>query len=179
MASRSETPNLSRRRLLQSAAIVPAVAIPTLAVASPANAAYRGPITRDEVMNRARNWFLRDIPYSFDPHARATDIEGTHSYRRECSGFVSMAWHTSTPGHSTRHIPEIADQIKWSELKPGDVLNAHDDHCMLYHMWESPGWIWIYDLHSPGVNMRHVKVFTDTLRDKNYIPRRYRNIRDN
>jgi cell wall-associated NlpC family hydrolase len=177
MASQSETPNLSRRRLLQAAAIVPAVAIPTLAVGSPANAAYRGTIVRDEVMNRARNWFTENVQY--DQGSTYPDIEGTHRYRTDCSGFVSMAWHTSTPGHSTRSIPDIAERIQWDELKPGDVLNSYDNHCMLYHMWEAPGWIWIYDLATPASDMRHIKVFTDDLRDQNYIPRRYRNIRDN
>ena len=175
----TERPLLSRRRLFQAAALVPAAAIPVLAVGSPANAAYRGIVTRDEVMDRARNWFLRDIQYSFDPAARASDPEGNHSYRRDCSGFVSMAWHTSTPGHSTRSIPDIAPRIEWSQLKPGDVLNSYDNHCMLYHMRGDNGKIWIYDLVSPDVDMRHDQVSPASLREQNYIPRRYRNIRDN
>jgi hypothetical protein len=177
MASQSETPNLSRRRLLQAAAIVPAVAIPTLAVGSPANAEYRGIVVRDEVMDRARNWFDRGIQYNGD--GDAADMEGSHRYRRDCSGFVSMTWHTSTPGHSTRSIPDIAERIEWSELKPGDVLNSYDNHCMLYHMWADSGWIWIYELTTATGGMRHRKVFTDNLRAADYIPRRYRNIRDN
>ncbi|MEV3936763.1 twin-arginine translocation signal domain-containing protein [Glycomyces sp. NPDC049804] len=173
----TERPLLSRRGLIQAAAVASAAAIPVLAVGSPANAAYRGIVTRDEVMNRARNWFLRDIPY--DGGSRASDIEGDHTYRQDCSGFVSMAWHTSTPGHSTRSIPDIAAQIAWSELKPGDVLNAYNDHCMLYHMRGDNGNIWIYDLATPASDMRHIQVSPASLREQDYIPRRYRNIRDN
>jgi hypothetical protein len=175
----TERPLLSRRGLIQAAAVASVAAIPVLTVGSPANAAYRGIITRDEVMDRARNWFLRDIPYSFDPDARATDPEGNHRYRRDCSGFVSMAWHTSTPGHSTRSIPDIAARIAWDDLKPGDVVNAPDEHCMLYHMRGDSGKIWIYDLLEPGTNMRHDQVSTAWLKDNRYVPRRYRNIRDN
>jgi hypothetical protein len=173
----TERPLLSRRGLLQAAAVASAATIPVLAVGSPANAEYRGVIVRDEVMDRARNWFNRNIQYN--GASRAADIDGNHTYRQDCSGFVSMCWHTSTPGHSTRSIPDIAEQIKWSELKPGDVLNSYDNHCMLYHMWADSGWIWIYDLATPTSDMRHIKVFTDDLRDQDYIPRRYRNIRDN
>jgi hypothetical protein len=39
---------------------------------------------------------------------------------RPAAAIPTMAWHTSTPGHSTRSIPDIADRIEWSELKPGD-----------------------------------------------------------
>lgn len=177
----TERPLLSRRGLLQAAAVTSAAAIPVLAVGSPANAAYRGIITRDEVMDRARNWFLRDIPYSFDVDARASDIEGNHLYRRDCSGFVSMAWHTSTQygGHSTRSIPDIAPRISWDDLKPGDVVNWADHHCMIYHMRGDSGKIWIYDLVDPETDMRHDQVSTARLKDLGYIPRRYRNIRDN
>lgn len=173
----TEQPLLSRRRLLQAAAVVPVAAIPVVAVASPANAAYRGIITRDEVMVRARNWFLRDIPYNGG--STATDRDGDHRYRQDCSGFVSMAWHTSTPGHSTRSLPDIAARIAWDDLKPGDIVNSYDNHCMIYHMRGDSGKIWIYDLVSPAVDMRHDQVSVASLRDQNYIPRRYRNIRDN
>ncbi|SDD92187.1 hypothetical protein [Glycomyces harbinensis] len=173
----TERPLLSRRRLLQVAAVAPAAAIPVLAVGSPANAAYRGTIVRDEVMDRARNWFTRNIQYN--GNSRATDIDGDHTYRQDCSGFVSMCWHTSTPGHSTRSIPDIANRIEWSQLKPGDVVNSADNHCMLYHMRGDNGKIWIYDLATPASDMRHIQVSPSSLREQNYIPRRYRNIRDN
>ncbi|PRY62245.1 hypothetical protein [Glycomyces artemisiae] len=173
----TEQPLLSRRRLLQAAVIAPAAAIPVLAVGSPASAEYRGLVSRDEVMTRARNWFTRNIQYN--GASRASDIEGSHTYRQDCSGFVSMAWHTSTPGHSTRSIPDIAAKIEWSELKPGDVLNSYDNHCMLYHMRGDDGNIWIYDLADTASDMRHKQVSPASLRSQNYIPRRYRNIRDN
>ncbi|GAA2272864.1 hypothetical protein GCM10009853_028340 [Glycomyces scopariae] len=172
----TERPLLSRRRLLQTAALVPAAALPVLAVASPASAEYRGIVHRDEVMDRARNWFLRNIQYN--GASRASDIDGNHTYRQDCSGFVSMCWHTSTPGHSTRSIPDIAAKIEWSELKPGDVVNAYDNHCMLYHMRGDGSNIWIYDLATPASDMRHIQVSPASLRSQGYIPRRYRNIRD-
>lgn len=175
MATRTEQPNLSRRRILQAAAIVPAAAIPTLVVASPAEAAYKGTIKRSAVMLRAKNWYNRGIQY--DMGATASDREKKHHYRKDCSGFVSMCWHTKTPGYSTRTLPDIAKQIKWSSLKRGDIVNSYDNHVMLFDKWSNDeGYIWIYDLVNPQVDMRHAKVRTLTLKQQNYIPRRYKNI---
>ena len=155
MADRDAQPNLSRRRLFQAAAIVPAATLSTVAIASPAQAAYLGNIIRADVMERARNWYNRNIQYNGG--SRATDIEGRHTYRQDCSGFVSMAWHSATPGRSTRTLPDICTEINWGQLKPGDIVNSYDNHCMLFHKWATrSGYIWIYDLATPALDMRHV-----------------------
>lgn len=177
-AEQTQKPNLSRRRLFQAAAIVPAAAIPALAVASPAQAGYQGNIVRADVMERARNWYNRNIQYNRS--SRATDIGGDHTYRQDCSGFVSMCWHIATPGRSTRTLPGICTRINWGQLKPGDIVNSYDNHVMLFHRWDSQsGYIWIYDLATPALDMRHVRVRTSNLRAQNYIPLRYEKIRDN
>ncbi|MFB9660374.1 twin-arginine translocation signal domain-containing protein [Glycomyces mayteni] len=174
----TERPNLSRRRLLQAAALVPAAAVPAIAVGSPANAAYLGNIVRADVIERAQNWYNRNIQYN--GASRASDIEGGHTYRQDCSGFVSMAWHSATPGHSTRTLPDLCTRINWGQLKPGDIVNSYDNHCMLFHKWSTTsGKIWIYDLATPELDMRHVQVTTANLRAQNYIPWRYDRIRDN
>jgi len=128
--------------------------------------------TRSQIIKRAKKWIKAEVPYSMDDY-------WSDGYRQDCSGFVSMAWNPSTPGHSTRSIPDIAAKIEWSELKPGDVVNSYDNHCMIYHMRGDSGKIWIYDLATPASDMRHIQVSTASLKSQNYIPRRYRNIRDN
>lgn len=52
-------------------------------------------ISRDEVISRAQDWVNRRIPYS--------QTQYTDGYRQDCSGYVSMAWKSSTSGggHST------------------------------------------------------------------------------
>ena len=54
-----------------------------------------GSISRDEVISRAQDWVNRKIPYS---QSKTTD-----GYRQDCSGYVSMAWKSSTSGggHTT------------------------------------------------------------------------------
>jgi cell wall-associated NlpC family hydrolase len=187
MTSQPERPKVSRRRMLQAAAIVPAAAIPSLVVASPAHADYLGNISRSNVMSRAQDWFNRNIQY--DGGGYASDNDGGHQYRRDCSGFVSMCWHTNCTspdgGRSTATLPEICSVINWGQLKPGDMVNTNNNndgvtnHCMLFHKWSTtPGEIWIYDLASPTLDMRHKTVKTADLRALNYVPLRYDKIFD-
>lgn len=183
MASRSEEPNLSRRRLLQAAAIVPAVAVPTLLVASPAHAGYQGNISRDNVMARARDWYDRGIEYSFDADARAWDNDHDHLYRRDCSGFVSMAWHSWAPGHSTRSLDEIAHPVYWSSLLPGDAVNKDaaypNGHVRLFEKWSTTaGAMRVYELTSDGMKMRAATYYVEDLKDAGYSPLRYNKIFD-
>src|ERR1041384_4438800 len=69
-------------------ALLGAVVAPTAASASTVG----GTIARSEIIARAQNWVNRGLTYDMDG-AWATDLEGGHTYRRDCSGLVSMAWH--------------------------------------------------------------------------------------
>ena len=55
-----------------------------------------GKITRDEIISRAQDWVNRKIPYS--------QTSTTDGYRQDCSGYVSMAWKSSQPGHTTYNM---------------------------------------------------------------------------
>ncbi|MEU6247980.1 hypothetical protein [Glycomyces sp. NPDC047010] len=169
--------NLSRRRLLQAAVIIPAAAVPTLAVASPAHAGYLDPISRSSVMARARNWYDRDIQYEIS--GKASDMDGTHLYWRNCAGFVAMAWHSHAPGPSIPLLAQIAPKIKWGHLRPGDIVNSIDEsHCMLYHKRGGTGYVWMYDLANPSYDMRHARHSVASLKARGYQPRRYPKIRN-
>jgi hypothetical protein len=177
MTEQVERPNLSRRRVLTAAALVPAAAIPALAVATPAQAGYNGGIRREQVIDRARNWYDRNIQYSYDYRARASDSEGRHDYRRDCSGFVSMCLHSPTPGHSTRSLPDIGRQIRWRDLKPGDYINRYDDHVYLFDSWSiRTGWLWYWDLANPELDMRHDRLDANILQNQGYLPYKYNKI---
>ncbi|MET8967892.1 hypothetical protein [Streptomyces hydrogenans] len=91
-----------------------------------------GTIARSEVISRALNWLARDIPYS--QSAYASDPDGDHTYRTDCSGFVSMAWHAST-SYNTGSLPSVSATIAKSDLQPGDALNTQSGHVVLFEKW--------------------------------------------
>ena len=179
MASRPDQPNLSRRRMLQTAALLPAVAIPTLAVASPAHASYGGDIARSRVLTRARYWYDRGVDYNGDAYTR--DWEGDHEYRQDCSGFVSQCWHLRG-SYSTRSLPNVSFAKDWANLKPGDILNRArewpDGHTMLFEKWsaEGPNLLRAYELTTAVDGMRCETYSVSELRNAGYIPRQYNNI---
>jgi uncharacterized protein YraI len=98
-----------------------------------------GKISRKEIIARGQFWIDRKVPYSMS--ATYADPEGTH-YRTDCSGFVSMALHSSAPGASTVSLPDIATEIAWNDLQPGDFVGTlgpgtggANGHVTLFHSW--------------------------------------------
>jgi putative cell wall-binding protein len=105
-----------------------------LVPASPALAA----MSRSVVMQRAEQWVAMPIPYSQTGWA---DIYGTTVYspskgwRRDCSGFTSMAWNLPKPGASTRTLHFYSDQITKAALQPGDAMVSYDNHALIFGGW--------------------------------------------
>lgn len=86
-----------------------------------------GAITRAEVLSRASSWIKGRVPYS---------QHGYHAgYRRDCSGFVSMAWKLDT-SYSSRSIRSKARRISVSALKPGDAVLT-PGHVALFAGWKN------------------------------------------
>jgi hypothetical protein len=52
----------------------------------------------------------------------------------DCSGFISRCWRLER-SYSTRELPSLCDAISWRQLKPGDILNTHNAHCLLFAGW--------------------------------------------
>ncbi|ANZ39582.1 hypothetical protein BBK82_29580 [Lentzea guizhouensis] len=88
------------------------------------------PITRDQVLARAKAWVDAKVPYSNTAYR--------DGYRQDCSGFVSYAWTAST-SFTTRTLQSISQRITKDDLKPGDIL-----------LWKNP---------DPN-KMGHVRIFT-------------------
>jgi hypothetical protein len=88
-------------------------------------------IDRKEVIKRAKSWTSARVPYSQRGHKKG--------YRRDCSGFISMAW--DIPANLvTWNIPLVAKRIKKSELQPGDVLlnkkgGRGGNHVVMFEKW--------------------------------------------
>ncbi|GHD30712.1 hypothetical protein [Streptomyces galbus] len=136
-----------------------------------------GTIYRSEVMSRAKDWYGRDVQYS--QSASAKDVDGDHSYRTDCSGFVSMAWHL-TSSLTTYTLPSVSTQISKSSLRPGDALNYSDQHVVLFAGWkdQDAGTFYYYSLANPTTDMKYstANVYSGTIDSwpaSSYVALRY------
>lgn len=112
--------------------------------AAPAQAAsaVNGPITRSEVLQRAQHWVNQGHTYlnSSDTSTWRAGLDGGKTYRRDCSGLVSMAWHLDNSyvtgdflsnGHSWHALPGGIDA-----LRPGDAY-VNSGHMELFARWDN------------------------------------------
>ncbi|GAA0593462.1 hypothetical protein HPO96_06295 [Kribbella sandramycini] len=102
--------------LFGSALVAPAPAqARELQVQSVAN----GALSRQEILLRSASWIRDKVPYSQDTASPHVNEFG--SYRRDCSGFLSMAWHLSS-SLNTGSLPSVMHRITADDLQPGDAL---------------------------------------------------------
>ncbi|WP_329301916.1 tachylectin-related carbohydrate-binding protein [Streptomyces sp. NBC_00659] len=121
---------------------------------APPESVQGGTISRNEVMTRAKNWYTRNVQY--DQGASASDIDGDHSYRTDCSGFVSMAWHLTT-SLTTETLSSASTEINKSDLRPGDALNSYSEHAVIFAGWkdQDAGTFYYYSESSPATDMNY------------------------
>ena len=104
-----------------------------------------GSIFQSEVLDRAQYWV--DQGYIYSPNAPSSytfsdDASGT-SYRNDCSGLVSEAWHLST-SYTTIDFNvdnSLWSTISWDSMRPGDAYVRHDSteqHIELFAVWDNP-----------------------------------------
>ncbi|MFJ7277077.1 hypothetical protein [Kitasatospora sp. NPDC098663] len=122
-----------------------------------------GSITTSEVMSRANDWLVRWIPYN--QGAYATDVTGSKTYRQDCSGFVSMAWHLNT-SENTDSLDNraLTTRVALSDLQPGDALDNDpgdgsikpSGHVILFDHWvnKAAGRFAYIDEVNPTLNVR-------------------------
>ncbi|WP_406294592.1 hypothetical protein OG948_06685 [Embleya sp. NBC_00888] len=99
-----------------------------------------GDITRSEVLERAEDWYDRDVQY--DQAAEAPDPEGAHDYRTDCSGMVAMAWHLPSTDFNTDSLDRrsVTVRVAPNDLLPGDALDdTADGHVVIFTGWVSRG----------------------------------------
>ncbi|WP_196778088.1 C40 family peptidase, partial [Lentzea aerocolonigenes] len=152
------TTTLSRRglaRLVLAAAFTVvasagAVALPVAAQASDLD----GPITRSEVIQRAQYW-VDHQPGPYDQGGWSPGPGDGHMYRRDCSGYVSMALHL-------KDVPATASFANWgnaisrTDLKAGDFMLYPGTHMFLFDRWDDAnGNFWYYSFGSTPV--RHLR----------------------
>ncbi len=137
-------------------------------VKKPSNATLG--ISRDDVINRAQDWVNRRIPYSQSAY--------TDGYRQDCSGYVSMAWASSTAGggHSTYNMQEICYRISREELRAGDAILHPNQHVLLFHYWVDNDNFWEYAEHGSGQVASHDTRSYSYYANNGFFPCRYNQI---
>ena len=182
-SSRPARRPMTRRSVLRSAlatTMIAAAAV-TVAPASPASAAPNDPISRADVIDRAQNWMDRNIQYS--QTGTATGPAGTYSWRRDCSGFVSMALKLGPTGLSAPNTSALATStysfgISRANLKAGDYLVDPGNHVVLFQKWANADHtqFWLYEESNPTSDMNHRIASLSSY--AGYLARRANNIRD-
>jgi hypothetical protein len=84
-------------------------------------------ITRATVLKRANHWIKKRVQYS-----QSSYYQG---YRRDCSGFVSMAWKLKK-SYTSSTIGSKAKKISWRKLKPGDAVRR-PGHVEIFAGWKN------------------------------------------
>ncbi len=113
------------------------------------------PISRGAVLRRAQQWVLEGVPYS--QSAWWTDALGT--YRQDCSGYMSMAWHLDQRVNFwTGNLAVVSHPIQVSELQPGDILLS-SGHTVLFAGWSNSAHTAfnMYEESHPGTRAHFVK----------------------
>lgn len=136
-------------------------------------------IYRSKVMDRARTWVRRGIQY--DQGGVAQDAERNHTYRRDCSGFVSMCWHLSPSGIGcpwTGSLGNYSTAKSKANLKRGDILLDSGNHVVLFHKWANDAHtkFWLYELANPTSDMNHRVAYLSSY--SGYTARQYNKIVD-
>ena len=104
-----------------------------------------GSISQSEILDRAQYWV--DQGYIYSPNAPSSytfsDDASGKSYRNDCSGLVSEAWHLSM-SYVTGDFNidnSLWHTISWDSMQPGDAYVRNDStvqHMELFAFWDNP-----------------------------------------
>jgi hypothetical protein len=102
-----------------------------------------GSISQSEILNRAQYWVNQGYIYSPNaPSAYTFSDDATgESYRNDCSGLVSDAWHLSTSYVTSDFNVDnsLWHTIAWDSMQSGDAYVRHDssvEHIELFAFWD-------------------------------------------
>lgn len=106
-----------------------------------------GHIARDTVITRAMKWVNAGYGYS---QSTSDAVNGTghnpaQKWRRDCSGFVSMAWRLPGQppnyGLNTSSLRTVSTEISYTNLADGDILDdptggsGYSAHVIIFDGW--------------------------------------------
>ncbi len=142
-------------------------------------------------------WGGFDTPESFDAGLRAGKFAGDiytlekrrlldravskHAVGIDCSGLISHCWKLPR-SYSTRELTALCEPLPdFARMKPGDILNRHNAHVLLFAGWEDAKKTRLsaYEAGSPPT----WKVLLNSMRltfltDKGYTAWRYRGMKE-
>lgn len=99
----------------------------------------------------------------------------------DCSGLVSRCWRLER-SYSTRELPGLCSRLgSYEELLPGDILNTHNAHVLIFAGWANPAQtrVGVYEAGChPTWKVFRRQVRREFLEAKGYVPLRYRGLRD-
>lgn len=102
---------------------------------APAAASVDDTISRSTILQRGKSWV--DVNVKYTQYDTYTNQYGT--YRRDCSGFVSMAWNLTPTGMSAPTTLSLPNYGTWlgslDDLQPGDAVDDPDHHVVLFVGW--------------------------------------------
>jgi hypothetical protein len=107
-------------------------------------------ISRTAVLQRAHSWVAKKVRYS--QHA------SFGGYRRDCSGFVSMAWKLGR-SYTSSTIHVVAKHVPLSKLRPGDAIHT-PGHVALFVNWANRAhtrYVAMEESQSGRPALRHVR----------------------
>lgn len=119
--------------------------------------------------------------YTDEKRRQLQDAVSVEAVGIDCSGFISRCWKLPRPA-STRRIPSLCEPLaSYDELRPGDVLNLHNAHVLLFAGWADAEKTRLiaYEAGSPPTwKVLKNTIEADYVRGLGYQPFRYRGIRD-
>lgn len=133
---------LALRRTHTRGAIALLAVVITAALSFGAFPANAHAVTRSQVVDRSMHWVKKKVKYSQRGYYQG--------YRRDCSGFVSMAWKLKK-SYTTRTIKQVAVKVPKSKLKPGDAVLV-PGHVSIFGGWanRSHTKFWALEETQPG-----------------------------
>jgi hypothetical protein len=99
-----------------------------------ADSAIGGPISRSEIISRAQFW-VDNQPGPYDQSGWSPGPGGDHNYRRDCSGYVDMAWHLNADPNTNSLWDNFTVPIDRSDLRAGDIMINYTEHTFLFDRW--------------------------------------------
>ncbi|MDH6120802.1 uncharacterized protein YaeQ [Kitasatospora sp. GAS204A] len=177
----STSRNSAARALLLALTLLLALAGTGLASAGTASAdsALGGPITRSEIIARAQYW-VDNQPGPYDQGSYSPGPGGDFNYRRDCSGYVAMAWHLNANAWTGSLSDSYSYAIDRSALRPGDIMDDYSDHVFLFDQWlDANGGFSYYTFGSTPVQHLTANINDASLDghpNSAYSARRYNNV---
>jgi cell wall-associated NlpC family hydrolase len=126
-----------------------------------------------------RGLYAGDV-YTDDKRRLSDAAVSKHAIGIDCSGLISRCWKLDR-SYSTKELPALCIRLgSYDELKPGDILNAPDEHVLLFRGWadEQKQRLLGYEAGSPPTWKVLLNSIPISLLTEKFQPLRYRKIRD-